>query len=114
DKKNIPYISFLELFTECNKKYNLGIAIEYSGATPILRIEPYDYFFASTASVILPNPSGVKISTDISKLYAKVKIGSTKTEPTQDCTQQNPALFPESVDFVGFREEEFPLLTQCN
>lgn len=114
DKKNIPYISFFELFTECNKKYNLAIGIEYSGSTPILRIEPYDYFFASTASIVLPNPSGVKISTDISKLYANVKIGSTKIEPTQDCTQQNPALFPENTDFVGFREEEFPLLTQCN
>lgn len=114
DKKNIPYISFFELFTECNKKYNLAIGVEYSGATPILRIEPYDYFFASTASITLTNPSGVKITTDISKLYANVKIGSTKIEPTQDCTMQNPALFPENVDFVGFREEEFPLLTQCN
>jgi hypothetical protein len=114
DKKNIPYISFFELFTECNKKYNLAIGIEYSGATPILRIEPYDYFFASTASVVLSNPSGVKISTDISKLYAKVRIGSGKVEPFQDCAMQNPALFPENVDFVGFREEEFPLLTQCN
>lgn len=114
DKKNIPYISFIELFTECNKKNNLAIGIEYSGATPILRIEPYDYFFTNTSSIVLSNPSGVKITTDISKLYAKVKIGSTEVEPFQDCTQQNPALFPENTDFVGFREEEFPLLTQCN
>lgn len=114
DKKNIPYISFLELFTECNKKNNLAIGIEYSGATPILRIETYDYFFASSSSIVLSNPSGVKISTDISKLYAKVKIGSTEVEPFQDCAQQNPALFPENTDFVGFREEEFPLDTQCN
>jgi len=114
DKKNIPYISFFELYKECNIKNNLTIGIEYSGATPILRIEPYEYFFTSTASVILSNPLGVKISTDISKLYAKVKVGSDKTEPFQDCTQQNPALFPENTDFVGFREEEFPLLTQCN
>lgn len=114
DKKNIPYISFFEMFTQCNKKYNLAIGIEYSGATPILRIEPYDYFFTNTSSVILTNPSNVKISTDISKLYAKVKVGSEKVEPFQDCTQGNPALFPENVDFVGFREEEFPLLTQCN
>jgi len=114
DKKNIPYISFFELFTEMNKKDNLAIGIEYSGATPILRIEPYDDFFTDSASVVLANPSGVKISTDISKLYAKVKVGSDKVEPFQDCTQQNPALFPENIDFIGFRVEEFPLLTQCN
>lgn len=114
DKKNIPFISFFELFTETNKKYNLAIGIEYSGATPILRIEPYDYFFTNSASVVLTNPSDVKISTDISKLYAKVKIGSDKVEPFQDCTMQNPASFPENTDFVGYREEEFPLLTQCN
>lgn len=114
DKKNIPYISFFEIFTECNKKNNLAIGIEYVGNTPILRVDTYDYFFASTSSVILTNPSGVKISTDISKLYAKVKVGSEKIEPTQDCSMQNPALFPENVDFVGFRIEEFPLLTQCN
>lgn len=114
DKKNIPYISFIEIFTECNKKNNLAIGIEYSGATPILRVDTYDYFFTNSASVTLLNPSDVKISTDISKLYAKVKIGSDKVEPFQDCTMQNPASFPENVDFVGFREEEFPLLTQCN
>lgn len=114
DKKNIPYISFFEIFTECNKKNNLAIGIEYIGSTPILRVDTYDYFFASTASVILTNPSNVKISTDISKLYAKVKIGSDKIEPFQDCTSGNPATFPENTDFVGFREEEFPLLTQCN
>lgn len=114
DKKNIPYISFFELFTECNKKNNLAIGIEYVGNTPILRVDTYDFFFTNTSSVVLVNPSGVKISTDISKLYAKVKVGSEKVEPFQDCTQQNPALFPENTDFVGYREEEFPLLTQCN
>lgn len=114
DKKNIPYVSFIELFTECNKKNNLAIGIEYVGSTPILVIDEYENFFTNSSSIILSNPSDVKISTDISKLYAKVKIGSDKIEPFQDCTQQNPALFPENTDYVGYRIEEFPLLTQCN
>lgn len=114
DLATVPYISFQEIFTQVNKKYNIGMSIEMIGGIPTMRIEPYDYFFTNSSSVVLPNPSGVKISTDISKLYARVKVGSDKVEPFQDCTQGNPASFPENTDFVGPKEEEFPLVTQCN
>lgn len=114
EKRAIPFISFQEIFIEVNKKYNIGMDIEHVGNTPVLRIEPFDYFSDTAVSVILPSPSDVKIYTDISKLYAKVEIGSSETLEFDDCTTGNKATFPENADYATFKQEEFPLLTKCN
>jgi hypothetical protein len=112
--KTVPYYSFKEIFQEINKKYNLGMGVELIAGVPTIRIEPFKYFRTATPSAILTNPSNVKITTDISLLYAKIVIGSDKTEQVDSCLTGGTANFPENADFVGFKQEEFPLLTECN
>lgn len=109
-----PFYSFKEIFQEVNKKYNIGMSVEIIAGIPTIRIEPFTYFRTATAVVTLSNPMDVEISTDVSQLYAKVVIGSDKTQPTDSCSSGGHANFPENVNFVGFKEEEFPLLTECN
>lgn len=110
----VPYISFKEIFQEVNKKYNIGMSVETIAGVPTIRIEPFTYFRTATADVTLTNPVNVEISTDVSQLYAKVIIGSSKTFATDSCSNGGYANFPENVNYVGFKEEEFPLLTECN
>lgn len=114
DIRTIPFYSFKEIFQEVNKKYNIGMSVETIAGVPSIRIEPFTYFRTADASVTLSNPTNVKISTDISQLYAKVIIGSDKTYKTDSCSNGGYANFPENVNYVGFKEEEFPLLTECN
>lgn len=114
EKSTIPFFSFQEILGETNKKYNLGIDIELIGGRPTVRIEEQNYFRTQTTGITLANPSNIKISADLSQLYAKIDIGSSDIEMEQACTSTFPASFDEGIDYMGFKQETFPLLTECN
>ena len=114
DQQRVPYISFEELFSEVDKKYNIGMAVEYVGASAFIRIEPIEYFYDNATAVTLADPNHVKYSIDQSTLYAKVEVGSDVLADFDDCGTGGHANFPENVDYSGFKKEEFALLTECN
>ena len=102
----IPF-SFLQLFEEVNKRIPIILLVENPFTNPTVRIESIDYLYGQNIETICENVDEIKTSFDTDKLYAIVKFGS----PTDDTNILN---FPETINFFGFRQEEFHLLGTCN
>jgi len=107
-KANFPKLSFLKLFTEINKKVHLGMRIEITAGRPVLRIERDSYFRQSNTIHTCDNIDKVTESTAKQKLYSKIKLGSTITDDAASLS------FPEGITFLGFKEEDFIILGECN
>lgn len=107
---SFPQINLKDFFDEMHKRFNLIYWIENSGVNPIIRIESEQF-----ARTINPTPlANVYIDeliheVDNEFLYSNVAMGSGATE------EQTPfTLFPQSLNLVGFKDEEFAVTGQCN
>lgn len=94
---------------EVSKAFALGCQLQFTGAKPILRVEPVSYFYDSVPELQLEHQQPVEVSTDVARLYATVSAGTQQTQP-----QVGGLQFPESVRWYGFGKEQFYLLGQCN
>jgi hypothetical protein len=102
----IPF-SFIQLFREVNKRIPLVLLVEDPYQNPIVRIESIEYLYGQQVNFFADDINEIETSFDDSKLYAIVKFGS----PTDDTNTGN---FPENINFLGYRNEEFHLLGECN
>lgn len=107
---SFPQINLKDFFDEMHKRFNLIYWIENSGVNPIIRIESEQF-----ARTINPTPlANVYIDeliheVDNEFLYSNVAMGSGATE------EQTPfTLFPQTLNLVGFKDEEFAVTGQCN
>jgi len=107
DEARWKQFSFIQLFTEVNKRIPIILLIEKPYTAPVVRIESIEYLNGNNINFIAGNIDEIETSFDTNKLYAIVKLGS----PTDDTTVLN---FPEGIDFYGFKDEEFHLLQTCN
>ncbi len=109
--KLINKFSFLTLFQEMDKNCNIGLMVDTTGARPKIIIESNSFFYNDDRLMLLDNVNGLKIYVDEEKLYGKVRFGSTTTLPGSVCPDP---VFPESQEFLSFRDEEYYVLGQCN
>lgn len=107
-EENFPDLSFADVFQELDKVYNLGIRAGYDGARPYLKIENNSYLFPDTVLQNLPDVEKLKRKTALEYLYAKVILGSAGT------TDETFLSFPETIRFVGFMDEEYIIVQDCN
>jgi hypothetical protein len=107
DVNSFPYISFEELYKDCQRLFNLSFATETVGGVKRLRIEPTSYFRQNNASITLANPDAVTQTSNEKSFYQKVEFGSNEFD-NDDYTY-----YPK-VAFLGARKEEYHLGGQCN
>jgi hypothetical protein len=101
-----PYVSFFDLFKEMDKLYNIAFRIDYTTNTMI--IDTKENLYTSTNIYTASQVRDLKLSFTKDMFYSKIKIGSNKVqEPSDSFT------FPLAV-FLGFSEEEYFTLGQCN
>jgi hypothetical protein len=105
-QKGTPSFQLGEFLTQLNRNYNLGAELETAGGVPVVRVEPVDFFYQRQAQLQLDEVHPVTAEVDTSRLYAKVKVGSSVTD--------DAGAFPEQTRWNGFEEEEYYLLGQCN
>ena len=98
--------SFIELFEEINKRIPIILLIENPFTNPIVRIESIDYLYDNNQVFTADDIYEIQTSYDTDKLYAIVKFGS----PTDDTFSD----FPDSIDYFGYKSEEFHVLGTCN
>lgn len=93
-------VSYATLFSEIDKRFNLGFQIEPTGS-PTLRIESNRYF--STNDVVYSNTEvdELKFKTFTQYLYSRVLFGQGETDESAAWS------YPEQITFIGFRTEEF-------
>ena len=94
---------------ECSKHFALGCQLQFTGARPILRVEPIDYFYQRRTELQLDHVQPVEVTTDVARLYATVTTGGEQTQE-----QGNNLSFPEQTRWYGFAKEQYYLLGQCN
>lgn len=99
----MPEINFQQALQEIGRKFPLGMAIERVGDRPRIRVEEAGYFFLTSRTLILKTTEIISETTDVDKLYAKIRLGSGQLN--QDSTYP----FPEDITFFGFKEEEVPV-----
>lgn len=100
--------TFEKLIRELRSKIPIKFAVENPYTTPVLRLELESYFEASTTVFEIENINEILRKYETNKLYARIDIGSSATD--DDLTLS----FPENIRYVGFREESFTVIGQCN
>lgn len=104
----IPPFNFADLYKEIKRRIPIGMTVEDPYGSPRIRIENLDYFLKSNSAVVFENIDKIRTRFDTSKLYSKVKFGTSTTS-------SNAYLyFPEDISFLGFKDEEFHVLGTCN
>lgn len=102
---------------EMDHENNLMFIIERGGAKPVFRLEEYDYFVQEDdVRATCEGVNELKRKTDINRLYSKLKIGSSVTKDLYDVLPGgfSQLSFPGDINFLGFKIEEYQLLTQGN
>lgn len=99
--------------SELDKKCNLGFYIDESSGQPVLVLEKYTDLFTAATSLTLNLVYELSEKSDQQKNFSSVKFGSGATIDSQGCSAGEPA-FPDQIDFVGCKDEEFIVLGNCN
>ncbi len=100
--------------SEIGKKVPLYYEIDTSGATPVLVLEARRDGLEDTTILTCPDVDKVLEAVDPSKVYAAVRFGSGSVIESEGCGVTNEPAFPDQIDFVGCKEEEFHTQGQCN
>jgi len=98
--------SFNDLFNEINKRIPIVLLIDDPYGSPVVRIESIDYLNNANIVYSANDIEEIVSSYDQDKLYAVVRFGSPVDDTFTD--------FPETINFYGFKQEEFHILGTCN
>ena len=109
-ERNFPKISFENFFKEVDRICNIGFYVDNSAGRPKIWIEEQDALFENTPLLTVDNIDELKTSTYQNQLYSKLKIGTSQNLLSWT-TNDN---FPETIDFLGPKIEEFNLLGISN
>lgn len=107
---NVLTISFEELFMEMDKRFNISIRMDNTGVRPKIIIDRTETIFSATVSETLQNPDKVEESYEKGFLFSVIKFGGEHIINDGSDFDVN---FPE-LPFIGFRQEEYNILGQCN
>jgi hypothetical protein len=109
------FATFEQVYLVLKQKLNLGMGFERQpNGRPLLRIEPVSYFQQSTPSVNLHDQPDIEMKFDVNRLYASVNFGSNPYLFPNECNGgEGFCLFPQP-QFLGFRDEAFGFVGECN
>lgn len=105
---HMPALTFEKLFIELDRRINLGIFIDTSGAKPKLIIDEWKELFISNDISTFPDLPNLKTSIASEFIYSAIKFGGTKT------LQLPAASFPGDVPWIGFKLEQYSVTGKCN
>lgn len=106
---NLPQLSFLDFFREINVRLNLGMYIDNSGTKPKVKIEKWNDLFKTDSSVQVNNINSIITRISVDDIFSKLKLGTTETKESLGALN-----FPETINYIGFKEEEYLILGKCN
>ena len=100
--------SFEDLYKEVKKKIPICFVIQDPFTNPVFRIETIDYLEGNPSALTFTDIDAITTKFDVQRLYSSIKVGS-KTLNTSTFLN-----FPENINFVGFKEEEFFTVGECS
>lgn len=102
-----PNITFQKLFTELDRRLNIGFYVDLSGPKPKIIIDYWKELFRNTTLTTFPDLPNLKTEIASEYIYSRIKLGGSKT------LDAAAASFPETIRFVGFNSEEFAITGKC-
>lgn len=97
-----------DFLKELNSLMPVAFQVEQPYTSPIFRLEKRSYFQQSGVTLTVDNIYEIKRRYDRQRLYTNLQIGSSVTDA--DVTLN----FPETIKFLGYNEENYNLLGECN
>ena len=98
--------TFEDLLTATHKKLNTWWYIDETTDKPTFRLESLEYCLQDSILGIHENVSRLKLSADENKMYSIFKLGNSEINTTGS--------FPDTIDWLGFKEEQYNILGTCN
>ena len=107
-EENWEKVSWETVFKEYSNRFNLWWTIDYSTGSPVFRLEDEQYFRGRDTVAYAFDINKIKTKINSALFYAKVKFGQGQMFEEQGTN------FPETIDFIGWKDEEFQLLGESN
>jgi hypothetical protein len=107
-EENWPEISLSEVIAELNKLFNIGFVAGYDGGRPYFKVEAYNDLFPNTTLQSITGIDNIKRRTATEYLYSNVLVGST------DSMDDSALSFPGDIRFIGFKQEDYVIVSDCN
>ena len=105
---NWEKVSWETVLKEYSNRFNLWWTIDYSTGSPVFRIENEQYFRGRDTVAYAFDVNTIKTKINYALFYAKVKFGQGQM------FEEAGTNFPETIDFIGWKDEEFQLLGESN
>jgi len=103
--------SFEQMMSELKKVRNVGYYIDRTNLdNPVLIIEDLDMIYGGNNFFEFTDIKELTATVNTDDIYASIKVGSKRLA---DGANPNYT-FPESISYLGFREEVYVPLGQCN
>lgn len=103
-----PQISFQSLFSELNKRLNIGFYVDRTGAKPKVVIDYWKELFRDVTVTTFPDLPNLKTEIAKDEIYVAVTLGGNKS------LDLPAAAFPGDMLFLGFKKEELSIAGKCN
>ncbi|MFA9221458.1 MAG: hypothetical protein ACEQSL_09745, partial [Sediminibacterium sp.] len=106
---NLPKLDFITFFKEINIHSNIGLYIDNSGAKPKVVIERWNDLYKNDSSAEINNINSIITRISVDDIFSRLKLGTTETIESLGALH-----FPESINYLGFKEEEYIVVGKCN
>lgn len=101
-------MDFKTLYSEVDKKFNIGFRMERINGKPTIRIEKESWFIKNSSYVQINGIRNIKRTVDAEFLYSAINAGSTILDDT-------PSLgFPEKTRWKSFNDEQYYVIGTSN
>ena len=107
--ETFPKLSYQEIFKELKAKLNLCFIMENGSTAPLIRIEDAAYITDSATTIAyIQNIDEIETYVSANDVYSSVRFGSGGLV---DAVAYD---FPEMINFIGFKDEQYHTLGTCN
>ena len=101
-------VDWEKMFSEFRNRRNLSFAVDYSTSPISIRVENESYFRENGIKFSALNVDELKVLIDEAQLYSKISLGQGGTQDKQGTS------FPFDITFLGYKDEEFATVGNCN
>ncbi len=107
-QKSLDTITFQDALNNVAKRFNLWWSIVDTGGGLVFKLEKEQYWRNNVNLLTCSTIDGLKCRTNSDLLYGKVSFGQGETDSSSYLS------FPEEIEFIGFKDEELPVVGESN
>lgn len=100
--------TFEKIVRELKARYPIKFAVENPYTAPVLRLELESYFDGTDTAFTVSDIAEITRKYEVNKLYSRIDVGSSVTDDDLSLS------FPENIRFLGFSQESYTVLGECN